>query len=47
MSSHPDTVEVLINDRRFPAEVRKVTEHDGRRETRGAGRGLARAGVFR
>ncbi len=46
VSSHPDPVEVLINDRRFPAEVRKVTDHDGRRETRGAGRRLARAGVF-
>jgi hypothetical protein len=47
VSSHPDPVQVLINDKRFPAEVRKVTEHDGRRTARGAGRRLpGNAGVF-
>lgn len=46
VSSHPDPVQVLVGDKRFAAEIRKVTDRDGRRETRGAGRGLARAGVF-
>lgn len=46
VSSHADPVDVLIGDRRFQAEVRKVTGQDNRRQARGAGRGLATPGVF-
>jgi len=46
VSSHPDPVDVLVGDRRFHAEVRKVTGQDNRRQARGAGRGLATPGVF-
>lgn len=46
VSSHPDPVEVLVNDRRFPAEVRKITDQDNRRAARGASRGFAAARRF-
>jgi hypothetical protein len=46
VSSHPDPVQVLIGDSRFPAEVRKITGRDERRGARGAGRGLATPGAF-
>ncbi len=47
VSSHPDPVEVLIGDKRFPAAVERVTSRKERRSVRGASRRLAgNAGVF-
>jgi hypothetical protein len=46
VSAHPDPVQVLLGDKRLDAKIEEVNRRGGRREARGAGRSLARAGVF-
>jgi TP901 family phage tail tape measure protein len=47
VSAHPDPVELLIGDKRFPAAVKKVQGKGERSTSRTVGRGVpGRAGVF-